>query len=81
MHREAAARSRTLRLLFYCVRGPAAARDGDGALIAGLRMVPFIVTLGSLGIVRGTTKWLANNQAVYYPTARQKAANPDTESS
>jgi ribose transport system permease protein len=62
------------------VAGGALIGLANGALIAGLRMVPFIVTLGSLGIVRGTTKWLANNQAVYYPTAQQKAANPDTDS-
>ncbi len=49
----------------------------NGTLIAGLRMVPFIVTLGTLGIVRGTAKWLAENQTVNYPTPLQKAANAD----
>ncbi len=52
----------------------------NGVLIAGLRMVPFIVTLGTLLIVRGTTKWLANNQAVNYPTQAQMEAHPDWHS-
>ena len=38
----------------------------NGAAIAGLRMTPFIITLGSLGIARGTAKWLADNQTVNY---------------
>ena len=52
----------------------------NGTLIAGLRMVPFIITLGTLGIVRGTTKWLANNQTVNYPTPAQAAADPNWHS-
>ena len=36
----------------------------NGALITGLRVTPFIVTLGTLGIVRGVASWLANQQAV-----------------
>lgn len=36
----------------------------NGAIIAYLRMLPFIVTLGMMGIVRGTSKWLASNQTV-----------------
>ena len=36
----------------------------NGALIAGLRMTPFIVTLGMLGIARGVAKWLADNATV-----------------
>ena len=39
----------------------------NGALVAGLRMMPFIVTLGMMGVVRGLAKWLAHNQAVYAP--------------
>jgi ribose transport system permease protein len=36
----------------------------NGTIIAGLRMAPFIVTLGMLGIARGLAKKLANNQTV-----------------
>jgi ribose transport system permease protein len=38
----------------------------NGAAIAGLRMTPFIITLGSLGVARGVAKWLADNQTVNY---------------
>ncbi len=38
----------------------------NGAAIAGLRMTPFIITLGTLGVVRGASKWLANNETVNY---------------
>jgi len=38
----------------------------NGALIAGFRLLPFIVTLGMMGIARGSAKWLAENQAVNY---------------
>ena len=38
----------------------------NGAAIAGLRMTPFIITLGTLGIARGAAKWLADNQTVNY---------------
>jgi len=38
----------------------------NGAAIAGLRMTPFIITLGTLGVARGTAKWLADNQTVNY---------------
>ena len=36
----------------------------NGAIVAGFRMTPFIVTLGMLGIARGLAKKLANNQSV-----------------
>ena len=36
----------------------------NGSIIAGFRMVPFIVTLGMMGIARGAAKWMANNQTV-----------------
>jgi ribose/xylose/arabinose/galactoside ABC-type transport system permease subunit len=39
----------------------------NGALITGLRVVPFIVTLGMMGIVRGTAKALGENQKVNAP--------------
>jgi ribose transport system permease protein len=38
----------------------------NGAAIAGLRMTPFIITLGTLGVGRGSAKWLADNQTVNY---------------
>ncbi|MCF7689044.1 MAG: ABC transporter permease [Cephaloticoccus sp.] len=41
----------------------------NGAAIAGLRMTPFIITLGTLGIARGGAKWLANNETVNYDTS------------
>jgi ribose transport system permease protein len=34
----------------------------NGAMITMLRVVPFIVTLGMLGIARGVAKWLAHEQ-------------------
>jgi ribose transport system permease protein len=39
----------------------------NGAAIGYLRMVPFIVTLGMMGIARGCAKWLAGNQTVNPP--------------
>jgi ribose transport system permease protein len=41
----------------------------NGVAIAGLRMMPFIITLGTLGIARGTAKWMAGNQTVNYETS------------
>jgi ribose transport system permease protein len=41
----------------------------NGAAIAGLRMTPFIITLGTLGVARGSAKWLADNQTVNYETS------------
>lgn len=38
----------------------------NGSLIAGFRMMPFIVTLGMMGVARGAAKWLAQNQTVNY---------------
>ncbi len=38
----------------------------NGAAIAGMRMTPFIITLGTLGVARGSAKWLAANQTVNY---------------
>jgi ribose transport system permease protein len=38
----------------------------NGGAIAGLRMTPFIITLGTLGVARGSAKWLADNQTVNY---------------
>ena len=39
----------------------------NGFLIATLRMMPFIVTLGMMGVARGLAKWIAGNQTVNYP--------------
>lgn len=39
----------------------------NGVLITGLRVTPFIVTLGTLGIARGAASWLAGQQAVNAP--------------
>ena len=39
----------------------------NGSIIAGLRMMPFIVTLGMMGICRGAAKWVADNQTVNAP--------------
>lgn len=39
----------------------------NGSIIAGLRMVPFIVTLGMMGVARGVAKWLADEKTVSAP--------------
>jgi ribose transport system permease protein len=39
----------------------------NGLMITTLRVVPFIATLGMLGIARGIAKWLAGQQAVNVP--------------
>lgn len=36
----------------------------NGSLVAALRIMPFIVTLGMMGIVRGVAKWLSGSQTV-----------------
>lgn len=41
----------------------------NGSAIAGLRMTPFIITLGTLGVARGSAKWMADNQTVNYDTS------------
>lgn len=38
----------------------------NGVIIAGFRMMPFVVTLGMMGIARGMAKWMANNQTVNF---------------
>jgi len=40
----------------------------NGLAITGLRVVPFIATLGMLGIARGLAKWLAGEQTVNAPS-------------
>ena len=39
----------------------------NGALITRLRLVPFIITLGMMGIARGLAKWIAHNQKIDAP--------------
>ena len=39
----------------------------NGAIIAGFRMMPFIVTLGMMGMARGAAKWLSDKQIVAVP--------------
>ncbi len=39
----------------------------NGALISGLRVVPFIVTLGTYQVYRGLATWLASSTTVYVP--------------
>jgi len=39
----------------------------NGVIITALRVVPFIATLGMLGIARGVAKWLAHEQTVNVP--------------
>ena len=41
----------------------------NGTAIAGLRMTPFIITLGTLGVARGSAKWMADNQTVNYDSS------------
>jgi ribose transport system permease protein len=39
----------------------------NGVAIGGLRMMPFIVTLGMMGVGRGVAKWLSGSQTVSAP--------------
>lgn len=39
----------------------------NGFVIGALRMMPFIVTLGMMGIARGAAKWLSDSQTVNAP--------------
>src|SRR5256885_1552776 len=39
----------------------------NGVVIGGMRMMPFIVTLGMMGVARGAAKWLAGSQIVSTP--------------
>ena len=39
----------------------------NGAIVAGFRMMPFIVTLGMMGVLRGAAKWLGDNQTINVP--------------
>ena len=50
--------------IFVTVLAGAAVGLVSGVLIGYLRMVPFVVTLGMMGVARGLSKWLAGNQTV-----------------
>jgi ribose/xylose/arabinose/galactoside ABC-type transport system permease subunit len=39
----------------------------NGSLVVGLRLVPFIVTLGTMGIFRGIAKGIAHDKDIYPP--------------
>jgi ribose/xylose/arabinose/galactoside ABC-type transport system permease subunit len=39
----------------------------NGCLVVGLRLVPFIVTLGTMGIIRGIAKGIAGEKDLYPP--------------
>ncbi|MEE2947169.1 MAG: ABC transporter permease [Verrucomicrobiota bacterium] len=51
-------------VLFFTVLAGGLAGFANGGIITAFRMMPFIVTLGMMGIARGISKWLANNQTV-----------------
>jgi ribose transport system permease protein len=53
-------------VLLVCVVSGGLVGLFNGAAIAALRVVPFIITLGTLGIARGSAKRLAGNQTVNY---------------
>ena len=58
--------SQTVAVIVTIVSG-AAVGFLNGAMIAGFRMMPFIVTLGMMGVGRGVAKWVAGNQTVNFP--------------
>jgi len=39
----------------------------NGLAVGGLRMMPFIVTLGMMGVARGSAKWLSGSQTITPP--------------
>ena len=39
----------------------------NGLMVVGLRLVPFIVTLGTMGMIRGLAKGIANERDIYPP--------------
>ncbi|MEO7414222.1 MAG: ABC transporter permease [Opitutaceae bacterium] len=53
-------------VLLVCVLSGGIVGLVNGVAIAGLRVIPFIITLGTLGIARGSAKRLAGNQTVNY---------------
>lgn len=53
-------------VLLVCIASGALVGLFNGLAIASLRVIPFIITLGTLGIARGSAKRLAGNQTVNY---------------
>lgn len=51
----------------------------NGAIIAGFNLLPFIVTLGMMGVARGAAKWLAENQAINPPESAVNALMAQVE--
>ncbi len=47
----------------------------NGTIIARFKMMPFIVTLGAMGAMRGLAKWIGDNQTVNYNLARVEGVN------
>ena len=45
----------------------------NGGLISGLRVVPFIITLGTLKVFRGVAKWWSDSTPVYIPAEAKGA--------
>ncbi len=43
----------------------------NGVMIARLRVVPFIITLGGMKMYRGLAKWLASSTSIYMPQEAQ----------
>lgn len=39
----------------------------NGAVISGMKMMPFVVTLGTMGIARGVALWISGSQTVNVP--------------
>jgi ribose transport system permease protein len=50
----------------------------NGSLIVGLRLVPFIVTLGTMGIFRGLAKGIAREKDIYPPRTWLNAVHDPT---
>jgi ribose/xylose/arabinose/galactoside ABC-type transport system permease subunit len=46
-----------------------AAGAANGGLITGLRMAPFIITLGMMTFARGTAKWIGHETTIHPPTS------------
>ena len=56
-----------LTAVFYSVLAGGAVGVLNGLLITRLRVIPFIATLGTLGMARGVAKWIAGQQTVNVP--------------
>jgi erythritol transport system permease protein len=60
----------TLAPILALLAGVAAATlagMANGLMIVGLRLVPFIVTLGTMGMIRGVSKGVAHERDIYPP--------------